>query len=119
MKGLTQAALDQGFVSNALGKPHRYDLRFEDQINLTGLLACGVSGVVRAQGLEESHKRYKEHSVEQIKSVFKDALDHKTRVLKFYGDQKLLVENCKSLKELEAFVIQEMEDQNGKSAQTN
>ncbi len=102
-----------GFDCDALGNLHHYDTRLEDQINLQALVSANLGSPFRcAEVLEDksySNKIYKEHTAEQIKSVFNSALKFKSDLLAFYGKQKEKLANINSLEELEAFKISELE----------
>ncbi|WP_120952230.1 hypothetical protein [Helicobacter sp. L8] len=107
---LTDIALSKGFVCEALGAPHRYDLRLEDQMNLVGLVVAGLESDFRCQEVGASLKGYKSHTKEQLAQVFKEGLAYKARVLNFYGAQKAQLESLVGLKELEAFVVEEFKE---------
>ncbi|WP_104758262.1 DUF4376 domain-containing protein [Helicobacter salomonis] len=107
---LADTALSKGFISSALGAPHRYDLRMEDQMNLTALIIAQIESPFRCQAVDAPHKDYKLHTKEQLKQVFEEGLDYKARVLNFYGAQKAQVESLQELKSLEAFELQELKE---------
>ncbi len=100
-----------GFDCDSLGSLHHYDTRLEDQINIQALASANLGSSFRcAEVLEDkscSNKIYKEHTAEQIKSVFNSALKFKSDLLVFYGKQKEKLASINSLEELEAFKISE------------
>ncbi|WP_033615956.1 hypothetical protein [Helicobacter pylori] len=102
-----------GFDCDALGSLHHYDTRLEDQINIQALASANLGSFFRcAEVLEDkshSNKIYKEHTAEQIKSVFNSGLKFKSDLLAFYGKQKEKLASINSLEELEAFKISELE----------
>ncbi len=102
-----------GFDCDALGSLHHYDTRLEDQINIQALASANLGSFFRcAEALGNksySNKIYKEHTAEQIKSVFNSGLKFKSDLLAFYGKQKEKLANINSLEELEAFNISELE----------
>ncbi|WP_104753699.1 DUF4376 domain-containing protein [Helicobacter salomonis] len=107
---LADTALSKGFISSALGAPHRYDLRMEDQMNLTGLVIAQIDSPFRCQAQSAPFKEHKPHTKEQLKQVFEEGLAYKARVLNFYGAQKAQVESLQELKSLEAFELQELKE---------
>ncbi|WP_240446418.1 hypothetical protein [Helicobacter pylori] len=102
-----------GFDCDALGSLHHYDTRLEDQINIQALVSADLGSSFRcAEALGNgsySNKIYKEHTAEQIKSVFNSGLKFKSDLLAFYGKQKEKLAGINSLEELEAFKISEIE----------
>ncbi|WP_121756920.1 hypothetical protein [Helicobacter felis] len=106
----TQESLKRGFSSAALGSLHAYDLRLEDQINLSGALQAGLDAPIRCQGQDESFKSYKVHTKAQLEEVFSAGMAHKSKVLNFFGAQKAQVEAMQDYPSLLAFQIQELED---------
>ncbi len=102
-----------GFDCDALGSLHHYDARLEDQINIQALASANLGSFFRcAEVLADksySKKIYKEHTAEQIKSVFNSGLKFKSDLLAFYGKQKEKLASINSLEELEAFKISELE----------
>ncbi len=102
-----------GFDCDALGSLHHYDARIEDQINIQALVSANLGSFFRcAEVLEDksySNKIYKEHTAEQIRSVFNSALKFKSDLLAFYGKQKERLASINSLEELEAFKIGELD----------
>ncbi|WP_104759559.1 hypothetical protein [Helicobacter bizzozeronii] len=107
-----QELLARGFVSAALGSPHRYDLNTEDQINLQALINAGIDAEFRCKEPEADFKTYKKHTKAQLKKVFADGLAYKARVLNFYGKQKESLHACQSLQAVQEFKIKELEDSN-------
>ncbi|GMB93828.1 hypothetical protein NHP200010_15610 [Helicobacter bizzozeronii] len=112
LNGATEIALSKGFMSTALGTPHVYDLRMEDQINLAGLVIAQIDSCFRCQGVQEAHKSYKPHTQAQLKKVFADGLAYKARVLNFFGKEKERLHACESLQAVQEFKIKELEDSN-------
>ncbi len=102
-----------GFDCDALGSLHHYDARLEDQINIQALANANLGSFFRcAEVLEDksySNKIYKEHTAEQIKSVFNSGLKFKSDLLVLCGKQKEKLASINSLEELEAFKISELE----------
>ncbi len=102
-----------GFDCDALGSLHHYDTRLEDQINIQALASANLGSFFRcAEVLADksySNKIYKEHTAEQIKSVFNSGLKFKSDLLAFYGKEKERLASINSLEELEAFKISELE----------
>ncbi|AFI03846.1 hypothetical protein [Helicobacter cetorum] len=112
----TTNTLLKGFKSLALGTTHAYDLNLEDQANIQSLVLMGLGGAFRcAEVLEDESlglKTYKEHSNEQLKSVFKDLLEYKQSVLVFYGLEKERLNALESLKDLLNFETKAYENKN-------
>lgn len=59
------AFITSGFSSDALGEPHRYDSTLEDQVNLTGMILSGLSGLCACRD-GAGDKALREHSAEQL-----------------------------------------------------
>ncbi len=101
------------FRSSVLGNLHAYDLTLEDQSNLQALVIAGIDSDFRCAEVSNDgvvgNKTYKEHTAEQIKSVFNSGLKFKSDLLAFYGKQKERLASINSLEELEAFKISELE----------
>ncbi|WP_240444957.1 hypothetical protein [Helicobacter pylori] len=110
---LCEEKILSGFDCDALGNLHHYDTRLEDQINIQALASANLGSFFRcAEVLEDksySNKIYKEHTAEQIKSVFNSGLKFKSDLLAFYGKEKEKLAGINSLEELEAFKISELE----------
>ncbi|WP_104628689.1 hypothetical protein [Helicobacter bizzozeronii] len=105
-----QELLARGFVSAALGSPHRYDLNTEDQINLQALISAGIDAEFRCKEPEADFKTYKKHTKAQLKKVFADGLAYKARVLNFFGKEKERLHACESLQAVQDFTIKALED---------
>ncbi|MFY1030676.1 MULTISPECIES: hypothetical protein [Pseudomonas] len=75
-----EAAIFQGFESNALGAPHLYSSTLEDQLNLTGAIQRGAAMPFpcwNAEGI----KAFRDHSIEQLQQVGDDFTDFKMQLL--------------------------------------
>ncbi|WQU95902.1 hypothetical protein KVK81_03370 [Helicobacter pylori] len=101
----------QGYKSSALGDLHAYDLALEDQANLQALLIAGVDSFFRCAAVSSDgaigDKTYKKHTKEQLKKLSKDALNHKSNLILFYGREKERLNAVNSLEALEKFYIKE------------
>lgn len=71
-----EAAIVGGFWSDALGQPHQYPSKLDDQLNLTGLILQGFDnayGCRDAQGV----KALRPHSAKQLRQVSEDFTTYK------------------------------------------
>ncbi len=92
----------KGFISEALGNPHAYDLTLEDQANLQALVIAGIDSVFRCTEVLNGvigDKTYKKHTKAQILQLSKDALNFKQKLIIFYGREK---ERLNAITSLEA-----------------
>lgn len=91
----------QNFTSSALGEPYIYDLKQEDQINLMGLIIAGVDSPFRCAKLSNTKdKQNIPHTLEQLKEVYKNGLEYKSKVLLKAGELKEKVKNAKLKEEI-------------------
>jgi hypothetical protein len=69
---LCQRTICSGFYSSALGEPHKYESKVEDQINLMGAVQLGIDMWYRCWNIEETKQEWYQHTAEQLKQVFID-----------------------------------------------
>lgn len=79
-------AIESGFVSSALGTPHTYPSKRDDQINLMGLALAGSGGPFDAN--DGNGQVMKIHTAPQITQVLADGKAHK----------EAMIGQCKTLK---------------------
>lgn len=95
----------KGFVSNALGENHIYDLDLEDQLNLMGLMVANIDSLFRcARQSQPAIKEYFSHTKEQIKQVYTDGVEYKSTILFKSGELKARLQQATTLEEINAIV---------------
>ena len=96
-----QATITAGFVSEALGAPHRYSSQLEDQINLLGAAIAGVDldyVCTDAAGVKAARR----HTAAQIRKVYEDGLAHKASCIYRYHRLAARVEQADSPEALQS-----------------
>ncbi|PAF49067.1 hypothetical protein BKH41_02965 [Helicobacter sp. 12S02232-10] len=90
-------------TSNALGKPHIYDMTQEDQINLMGIILAGIDSFFRCATLSDPfNKQNIPHTKEQFKQLYNDALNYKAQILFKCGVLKDKINQAQSIEAVEA-----------------
>ena len=77
--------IESGFESNALGEPHRYPSRLEDQVNLTGLMFSGLDSAYPCIGAD-GVRQFLMHTAQQLHRVNQDLVRFKQAALQ-HADQ--------------------------------
>lgn len=94
-------AITDGFWSDALGEPFRYDTELEDQLNLTGMILRGTDGVYPCRD-ESGDKVFLEHTSEQLRQVGHDLAELKLLHLRKANDLKHALAVARSAADLVA-----------------
>lgn len=95
-----------GFSSDALGELHRYDSTMEDQVNLTGMILSGLTGLCSCSDAT-GDKALREHSAEQLHVVgrhvvvFKQSALQQSERLKIALYQAMTEKNLVAMKAIE------------------
>lgn len=75
-----EAAITAGFISDALGAPHRYSSQLDDQLNLTGAVVRGLDMPYACRD-EQGVKEFRLHTAEQLRLVGDDFTLYKLQLL--------------------------------------
>ncbi|MNJ24681.1 hypothetical protein D3C77_191050 [compost metagenome] len=93
--------IESGFESSALGEPHRYPSRLEDQVNLTGLMFSGLDAAYPCTGADGT-RQFLMHSAEQLRLVNQDLVRFKQSALQHADQLKRDLEQALQNKKLRA-----------------
>lgn len=74
------AYIESGFLSSALGEPHRYSSQMDDQINLTGMVLSGLDASYACFDANEV-KGFRPHTAAQLHLVGQDLVRFKQAAL--------------------------------------
>lgn len=74
-------SIESGFSSDALGNPHRYDSRFTDQMNLTGLILSRLDALCSCYS-SEGERMLREHTADQLHVVGQHLVTHKQTAIR-------------------------------------
>ena len=97
------AAITAGFTSSALGAPHTYQSQLEDQLNLVGAAAMGVTVSYRCTDVNGVYAA-RPHTAAQIKQVLADGAQVKLNMLAQATSLKAQVEEAETAEEMTAIV---------------
>lgn len=86
-----EAAIVSGFISNALGAPHRYQSDRDDQVNLVGAATAGVDMPFKCSD-EDGVWAYRLHSSAQLQQVLADGARVKLGYLQRFATLRAQVE---------------------------
>ncbi|PAF44173.1 hypothetical protein [Helicobacter sp. 11S02629-2] len=88
------------FKSDALGSPHFYDFKEEDQLNLMGLYNLKVDSFFRCQAEGKDYKENLPHTKKQLEKVAIDGGNNKTKAIFECGILKDYLRNLDSIDEV-------------------
>lgn len=105
-----------GFVSSALGSPHKYDAEDVDQINLLGSVTATLPTPEYPNGLTQLYavrpvidgvyqaKTYVLHTHQQLRQAVADGADYKLQCLRHFNDLRDTVNLATTQQEIDAIV---------------
>ncbi|CRI59124.1 DUF4376 domain-containing protein [Pseudomonas sp. CCOS 191] len=99
-----EATIIAGFWSSALGEPHQYPSKLDDQLNLTGVILQGFDsryGCRDKQGVKELRL----HTAKQLRQVSDDFTTYKLELLQRYNVLKQQLAQALSNGEMNAMQV--------------
>lgn len=79
--------IESGFMSSALGEPHRYNSQMDDQINLTGMVLSGLDASYACFDADQV-KGFRPHTAAQLHQVGQDLVRFKQSALQHADNLK-------------------------------
>lgn len=96
-----EATITAGFLSSALGTPHRYSSQLDDQLNLTGAILRGLEMPYACRD-EQGVRAFRLHTAEQLRQVGDDFTLHKLQLLQHANELKQQLDLALAADDLEA-----------------
>jgi hypothetical protein len=96
-----QQQIWSGFISTALGEPHIYDSRAEDQINLMAAILQGEATPYACWDPDKTKQEWRMHSLDQLKQVFEDSCSSVMMQLQKFSLLKSRVERSRTPEEIQ------------------
>lgn len=94
-----------GFISGALGPSYRYKSKPENQLDLIGCVAAGITVKFKCTDFAGNNEANREHTATQIKTVLRDGLAAKIFILERYDALIAEVKAALTIEQLQAVSI--------------
>ena len=99
-----EAAIIGGFWSAALGSPHQYPSKLDDQLNLTGVILQGFDSPYGCRDVD-GVKELRPHTAKQLRQVSEDFTTYKMELLQRANQLKQLLDQALADGDLNALEV--------------
>lgn len=99
-----EAAITAGFWSSALGAPHQYPSKLDDQLNLTGVILQGFDSLYGCRD-QQGLKELRQHTAKQLRQVSDDFTSYKLELLQRANTLKQQLDEALASGEMNALQV--------------